>query len=43
MTAGYSEKPLADKLGIKANMTIAMMNAPEDYYSLLGGNSPSKL
>ncbi len=36
MTAGYSGKPLADKLGMKPNMRIALLNTPEGYFSLLG-------
>ncbi|MBM3932812.1 MAG: DUF3052 domain-containing protein [SAR202 cluster bacterium] len=30
-TAGYSGTPLAKKLGIKAGMTIVLLNAPEGY------------
>ena len=35
MTAptGYSKKSLAEKLGIKTHMRIAILNAPEDYLS----------
>jgi hypothetical protein len=34
--AGYSGKPLAEKLGIKANTTVAVINAPPGYRNLLG-------
>lgn len=34
--AGYSGKPLAQKLGIKANMTVTVINAPPGYRKLLG-------
>ena len=36
MSAGYSEKPLAQKLGIKQGYALAFLNAPEDYDRLLG-------
>lgn len=35
MTAGYSGKPLSQKLGIKATSTVTLVNAPEDYGHLL--------
>ncbi len=35
MSAGYSGTPLGRKLGIKAGMTIALINAPENYDDLL--------
>lgn len=35
MSAGYSGTPLSRKLGIKAGMTIALINAPENYDDLL--------
>lgn len=35
MSAGYSGTPLSRKLGIKAGMTIALINAPEHYDDLL--------
>lgn len=35
MTAVYSGKPLAKKLGIKDGFTIAAINAPDDYERLL--------
>jgi hypothetical protein len=35
-SAGYSKRSLADKLGIKAGMRAAVLNAPEDYPSLEG-------
>ena len=34
--AGYSGTPLAQKLGIKAGMTILAMSEPGDYAALLG-------
>ena len=35
-TAGYSGKPLAEKLGIIAGMTIIAIGAPQNYRTLLG-------
>ena len=37
MAAGYSGTPLVKKLGIKAGMTVALLDPPEDYRSLLVG------
>jgi hypothetical protein len=34
--AGYSETPLAQKLGIKPAMTVTVINEPADYRLLLG-------
>jgi hypothetical protein len=34
--AGYSGTPLPQKLGIKAGMRVIVMNAPENYRTLLG-------
>jgi hypothetical protein len=34
--AGYSKTPLAQKLGIKPNSRIALVNAPTDYTRTLG-------
>ncbi|HYV95271.1 MAG TPA: hypothetical protein VE978_26080 [Chitinophagales bacterium] len=34
--AGYSGKPLAQKLGIKAGMKMLVINVPENYSLLLG-------
>lgn len=34
--AGYSGTPLPKKLGIKANMTVALVNAPKDFETTLG-------
>ncbi|MCC7477005.1 DUF3052 domain-containing protein [bacterium] len=31
MTSGYSGKPLAEKLGLKAPMRVALIGAPADY------------
>lgn len=36
MTAGYSGTPLADKLGIKPDFTVAVVNDPGHFESLLG-------
>lgn len=33
--AGYSGKPLAQKLGLKPGMTVAALNAPRNYRKLL--------
>lgn len=33
--AGYSKTPLAQKLGIKAGMTVAALNSPRGYRKLL--------
>jgi len=35
-SAGYSGKPLAEKLGIKAGMKVAVVGAPQNYAKLLG-------
>ena len=34
MSAGYSKRPLADKLGLKAGMRVAILNAPDGYPAL---------
>ncbi len=34
--AGYSEKSLVQKLGIKSGMRLIILNAPEDYDTTLG-------
>ena len=34
--AGYSDRPLAQKLGIKPAMTVTVLNEPADYRQLLG-------
>ena len=36
VTAGYSGKPLAEKLGIKAGVTVIAIDAPRGYRTLLG-------
>ena len=36
MPAGYSQKPLAGKLGIKDGFSIAILNAPKNYPATLG-------
>ena len=38
--AGYSGKPLAEKLGIKPGMKVAVVGAPANYVELLGGLPP---
>ena len=35
-TTGYSGTPLIDKLGIKPSMKLLLINAPEDYFRLVG-------
>lgn len=35
-SAGYSQRPLIAKLGIKAGQRIAILNAPPDYAATLG-------
>lgn len=41
MTAvGYSGKPLAEKLGLKSGMNAAILNAPEDYATILNSDVP---
>ena len=36
VTAGYSQRPLVDKLGIKPDAKIAILNAPRGYARTLG-------
>lgn len=36
MAAGYSKRSLAEKLGIKANSKISILNAPDGYEKTLG-------
>ena len=36
-TTGYSGTPLVKKLGIKEGFVIRLVNAPADYFDLLGG------
>ena len=36
MSAGYSGKPLVEKLGIKEGQRIAILNSPKGYASVLG-------
>jgi hypothetical protein len=42
-TAGYSGKPLAVKLGIKAGQRVAVLNAPADYFSVTLGAVPAEV
>ncbi|MEQ1676326.1 MAG: hypothetical protein ABL876_06490 [Chitinophagaceae bacterium] len=37
-TAGYSGTPLLQKLGIKPDMKVLLLNEPDDYYVLLQAN-----
>lgn len=41
MPVGYSGKPLFEKLGVKADATLVVVNAPKDYKALLEGPPPS--
>jgi len=41
--AGYSGKPLIDKLGIKPAMKIMLVNEPADYFDLLGTDVSDQL
>ena len=36
MTAGYSKRSLVEKLGIKPNSSVAILNAPTDFNQTLG-------
>lgn len=38
--AGYSGKPLWEKLGYKPGMTVLIVNAPVNYAAMLGGPPP---
>lgn len=40
MTAGYSNTPLAKKLGMKEGMTVVTVGAPENYFELLSPLPP---
>jgi hypothetical protein len=42
MSAGYSGKPLAQKLGIRKGDVLAFLNAP-DYYDSILGKLPDKV
>ena len=42
-TAGYSGTPLINKLGIKPQMKIALINQPGNYYDLLETNIKDQL
>ncbi len=42
-TAGYSGTPLPDKLGIKPGMKILLVNAPDNYSSLLNKDISKQL
>jgi hypothetical protein len=43
MPAGYSGTPLLQKLGIKPEMKVLLINQPVDYYSLLETNISDQL
>ncbi|MEL6924748.1 MAG: DUF3052 domain-containing protein, partial [Bacteroidota bacterium] len=38
--AGYSGTPLHKKLGLKTDFKACVINAPENYYELLGDTAP---
>lgn len=38
MAAGYSDKSLKDKLGLKAEMSTHFSHAPSEYFEALGGS-----
>ena|SRR5437879_5336981 len=40
MPAGYSKRPLIDKLGIKSGFNVAILNAPSNYKDTLGPLPP---
>lgn len=40
MTAGYSGKPVYQKLGIKTGDRVCVVDAPGDYDELIGGKVP---
>ena len=42
-TTGYSETPLLNKLGIKPEMKILLLNEPTDYFNLLEINISAQL
>ncbi|MEJ7672186.1 MAG: hypothetical protein WKF59_05640 [Chitinophagaceae bacterium] len=42
MTAGYSGKPLFEKLGIKKEMKIQLIEPPKEYFTLLQQNVSSQ-
>jgi hypothetical protein len=42
-TAGYSGTPLIKKLGIKENMKVLLIDAPENYFALLEKNISHQL
>lgn len=37
-TAGYSGTPLVRKLGLKPGMRVRLLDEPDDYWALLGGD-----
>src|SRR3977135_1343801 len=43
VTTGYSGTPLIKKLGIKENMRVMLIHAPENYFGLLEKNITGQL
>ena len=43
MPAGYSGTPIINKLGIKPEMKVVLINQPNDYYDLLESNISNQL
>ena len=42
-TAGYSNKPLYEKLGLKPSMRIILIHPPDDYDALVGFNTHKQI
>jgi hypothetical protein len=42
-TTGYSGTPLLKKLGIKENMKVQLLHAPDNYFALLESNIKNQL
>ena len=40
--AGYSKTPLFKKLGLKADMKVVCLTAPDNYLELLGADAPEQ-
>ncbi|PJZ83634.1 DUF3052 family protein [Leptospira harrisiae] len=43
MTAGYSGKPLVEKLGIKENMVLHIINLPSEDFTKTWGSFPKQI
>jgi hypothetical protein len=41
MPAGYSSKPLCEKLGLKAGQRVIVIGSPEDYHELIERRIPN--